>query len=128
MTYFYEIGYGSPEESSYFSLTHESKLTEDDINAMIIEAIIKVVEDSDNIYISGYEDVHGSVIKYLVEEKGFKRVKYEARWTIFGWPSLFSQEDWRGQRGKRLDKITEELNKRGYDATYDYYLSKEKDE
>lgn len=127
MTYFYEIGYGSPEESEFSSLTHESKLTEDDIDTMIIEAIIKIVEDAENIYISGYEDMHHSVIEYLVQEKGFEKVEYEEKWSVFGWPSLFDKEDWGEQRGEKLNKITEELNKRGYGREYDYYLSKEED-
>jgi hypothetical protein len=111
--YVYDIGYSSYEESSYVQLTHTKKFTEAQLRRAVIKAIITVLKWIDEkkpkeIYLGchgpGFDDLDKFVIAEL-EKVGFKRIKFQAEFSIFGWPSLTDNSHWEGQRGGALDKV-----------------------
>lgn len=114
--YLYKIGYGSYEDSCFTEFTHEEKFSEEELNSLVISAIIRALEGvasgenecflmKDGV---SYEDIQTFVDEEL-EKDGFVPTKYQARWSCFGWPSLVSKDAWIGQRGDVLDQIYDKI-------------------
>lgn len=117
MKYLYKVGYGSYEDSAYAELTHETCYSEEELHKLIVNAIIKVLEsimdnqckvslDEEGV---SYEEIHDHVITELIVHDGFKKVAYQAQWSCFGWPSIVSEDSWKGQRDETLNKIYSEI-------------------
>lgn len=55
-----------------------------------------------------YEKIDDLVVKEL-EKVGFKPVKYQAKWSCFGWQSIIDSDHWEGQRDETATRIFTEL-------------------
>ena len=111
--FLYKFGYGSYEESDFKELIHENQYTEEEFDAIITKAIIKVLKgvisgNYKHIYIHNdgisYQEIHEYVIDEL-KQLGFKEVNYQAEWSCFGWPSIVDQQSWSKQRGEKLNSL-----------------------
>lgn len=121
----YRMGYGTFEESDYAILSHDKSFSEEEFHGIVVKAITRVLEGvlsgtyssecGDRNYVSlskrgvSYQAIHEFVVKELVEHDGFEEVVYQAKWSVFGWPSLTSDKDWKSQRDEQIDKVFNEL-------------------
>lgn len=135
--YKYKIGYYSEEDSHYFEVEHDLKFTEDQITMMVIQASKEIapkllaidakeknkrytkeemevgmcspdVDFQDLFY--HYENGILTIETWLIKNRGFKVVEYEASWSVFGWASVFDKEDWGSYRSEVMDQISDALN------------------
>jgi len=127
----YVIGYYSHEESKYDYLTNEKQFSEKQLKAVIENATVDVVRrmvNQKDSYIHGYDDIHDEVVKVLCKTYGFKEVEVTSTWSVFGWPSIFIKTDWKGQRDKNLDDLTDKIRNAGFSGKHDSLLEKITDE
>lgn len=130
-TYIYMIGYGSYEESDYTYLTHHKRYSEQKLRKIIHQAVLDILRILPKSYhLNNYQSINDKVIQYLVMFKDFRHMDVQAKWTCFGWPSMFHRKDWSKDRGGNLDKLTRALNRMGYnkerDSQYQYDLLNER--
>ena len=93
--YNYEIGYHSYEESPSTVLQHRKKFSDEEITNMVGEAILFIYRDKkDEKFHAEFEYMMETVICYLIWKKGFVRMEFEKKWSIFGWASLLNPDDW----------------------------------
>jgi hypothetical protein len=115
--YLYRVGYGSYEDSEYFELMHADKLSCEYLHKVVVQCINGVLKDiiSGKIKIClmedgvSYEDINEDVINKMIQFYGFKKVEYQAKWSVFGWPSITCDKSWGEQRGDVLIRVTEEI-------------------
>lgn len=81
----------------------------------IINTLKNIVSDNNeyDMYISkefglSYEEIDDLVIKEL-DRYGFNPVKYQAKWSCFGWQSIIDSDHWKGQRDETSTRIFNEL-------------------
>jgi hypothetical protein len=128
ISYNYKVGYYTHEGSDYIELQHDKKFSDVDLTEMIAEATIDTIKkmkktgNDVHCFKDIFENHEGNLIKYLIEKFGFKKIKYELCWDVFGWASVFDKLDWDGDRCDHLDKITDMVNKAGFARTDDDYL------
>ncbi len=116
--FLYKIGYNSPEDSEYSEMEHKKKYSKEELNEIVINAVVRVLDKiacgDYPVYIFGegpsYDDIHKYVIEELKQD-GFKKVKYQSIWSCFGWASLIDKESWRRDRGDNLNQIFEAIPK-----------------
>ena len=112
MLYLYKFGYGSYEDSAFAEVSHSKQFSEKEFDKLVTEAIIRVLQGiiskkydpflhEDGI---SYESIHEYVLEEL-KKYGFEEIKYQAEWSIFGWPSIVDKSSWSSQRGPELDKL-----------------------
>jgi len=118
--YLYEVGYSSMEECPSILLGHERKYTKEDFQKLVILVTVKVVEQAfkHKEILKHFSDAYEKVANALIQHYGFCRVKPDADFIVFGWPSMFSNEDWKDQREDLLIALTNALNKIGYDEKF----------
>lgn len=123
--YCYKIGYSSPEESYFFEVHHDSKFTEVELGDMVAEAVIALLPAGlKRRGCHGFGEIACEVRDWLLENKGFRFLSYEAEWSCFGWPSVFDNEDWGHERDDNLNRLTAAINSAGYGPEFDDYLGK----
>lgn len=131
MTCVYTVGYSSYEESEYAYLTHERKFSEQEFKEIIFKTAIEAVHEMKKdkySYLHSYQDIHDKVVKLLCEREGFKPIEITTAWSCFGWPSMFSKDDWAGQRSEAIDELTDKMIEAGFSVKDDDYLSREERE
>lgn len=120
--YFYEIGYGSHEESDVVYLMHKRAFKQHQFNKAILECSIAAAEarydsigesydeyskeepgkwDRDTICIT-YADIYQDVADLLCERYGFQRVPVRYRFWAWGWSDLRSI--YKEKHGGRLQR------------------------
>ena len=116
--YFYNIGYGSPEDSEYYTLIHDDRFDDTDLETMVFEAaeaVIREKQKETHHHLHGYNDISPYVADWLVANKGFRFIEYEAQWTCFGWPSMFVKDDWGDSWDDQpLARLVSHLNSKGF--------------
>lgn len=127
--YYYKIGFYSYEGNYYIELIHAKKFTKDDLTNMIIEMIIDFLKNREDKFIHSFEDIfiNFDAKNWLIKNKGFKPIKYEQVWEIFGWSSIFYKDIWDYADDKKLEKIVKALNKAGYNKKDDDLHKYDKD-
>ena len=93
--------------------------SENELHKIVVDAIIRVLKSilNNNCRICldeegiSYEEIHDHVISELIMHDGFEPVKYQAKWSCFGWPSIVNEDSWRGQRCDALKNIYSEIPK-----------------
>jgi hypothetical protein len=104
--YIYNLGYYSHEESEYIQLYHSDKFTQEQFEEIIMKSVADIIgESKDKDYT--FEDIFTDVMEYLIKNVGFKKVKFDADFNIFGWPPILDKNDWKGERGELLDKLAD---------------------
>lgn len=104
--YFYEVGYGSPEDSSYRQIQHEKLFTEDEFDNLVLscvpEALINYIKGRkswgldrlDKEMHINFSELHNHVTKILCNKHGFSPIKLTACFSTFGWADLIQDEGW----------------------------------
>ena len=98
MMHLYNIGYCSCEESEYEQLFHSKKFSYDELEAVVHDAIMKVLET--NPKFTEYQSLHDDVIKILVSEHNFKKVEFTECWYCWGWSDVTIKDSWNGYRSQ----------------------------
>ena len=136
MSYNYKIGYTSYEESSFIELEHEKQFTADELADIVANATVEVIKmmkavpKEEHLQVHSFQDVCSGSYKddrinledCLVDKFGFKPIVYEQQFSIFGWPSIFSKEDWKSDRYESLDRLTDRVLAAGFTIEDDDYL------
>ncbi len=118
MTYLYDIGYGTHEESEYIQWRHDEKFTIAQLKEIVTDALCAALlakRDPASAYSHErhptFQDLMGSdtFISALVA-RGFSRVDFEASFYVFGWAAADVPGDW-SKRGQERT-LQEELQRR----------------
>ena len=126
--FFYEVGYGSYEDSGYIQLFHKKEFSEEEFEALILEVAPEAAERSlerqesledetqKGDYYRGhrFEDMYPHIAALLIEKHGFREISYCARYSVFGWPNLLDKSDWGSDRDETLTRLTDRLNAAGF--------------
>ncbi|MCL2115761.1 MAG: hypothetical protein FWH29_06035 [Methanobrevibacter sp.] len=114
--YYYNIGYYTFEESEHTQLIHEKKFVSNELKEIVEEAYIAIIQDKEmweknELLRVTIQNLNQYVIEYLVNNKGFRKIKFQAEWNGFGWANLF-EEDWKETvRNKELNSLRDKLKK-----------------
>ena len=109
---YYEIGYGSPEDSCDVTLTHTEKFTKEDIENLLVEYLRSTKKyPSKYRYDNNFDEILPHFISYLCKKKGFKKLYYTTKYGLFGWANVFDKKSWKSQRGSCLESLTNKLLK-----------------
>lgn len=124
--YFYSIGYGSYEDSSFIEYVFSDKLTDEELERYVHKAVIAALEkviamaDTDDYL---YYDSSGPTfrtIQDLVHEEllnlGFNKLEYDAEWGCFGWASIIDKDDWSNDRDDKLNRLSDAIPQNLKDA------------
>lgn len=107
----YNFGYYSHEESEYIQLYHKNKFSKQEFEEIVMTSAAKIIDKGSNKNIS-FQDIFLDVIDDLIKNYGFKKVDFDAEFSIFGWPSILDKNDWEGQRDELLDKLADFIRTR----------------
>lgn len=107
--YIYSLGYSSYEESFYKQFSHEQKFSQQEFDKIIIDLSVTILKERKEDLIS-FQHIFFEVIEKL-KEKGFKELKFTAKFNVFGWANLLDPNDWKSDREKQLNQITKEILK-----------------
>lgn len=112
--YYYEIGWGSHEESRYITLTNKAKYTKPQLNKIMQKAFKNLLDKGclDNKYRISFADINFSIIDELILSFNFKKLEYQSTYRVFGSPNILDPEDWKGDRDKELDQLYNTAKKR----------------
>ena len=61
-----------------------------------------------------FEKIFFEVMADLIKNYGFKQVKFDAEFSIFGWPHILDKSDWKGERGELLDELADFIKDKNY--------------
>lgn len=130
--FIYNIGYTSYEDSAFAQLYHKEQFTNAQLCEIVNEAVVAVIKQKKkgkHHYIHSYSGIHHEVVKYLISEKGFTYMGFDAWWTCEGWASMFiddsgsEQDIWDSEELKSLRQTVKEA---GYtkadDDFYEYEM------
>lgn len=125
MNYLYEIGYGSPEDSCYHQLWHDEEFSDEGLAQLVAEATIAVIHicKAENNSVHSFSSIHREVAEWLIEYKGFSRAEYKARWSCFGWASIFTDAGWDTYKDDPLIELVEAVRRAGYTWRDDTYIA-----
>ena len=102
----YNLGYYSHEESEYIQLSHDNKFTQKEFEEIVMNSAARIFDKESDKNIS-FQDIFLDVVDDLIKNCGFKKVDFEAEFSVFGWPHIMDKDDWKGERDKLLDKLTD---------------------
>lgn len=118
--YLYQVGYGTCEESQYWSFQHRERLTEEQLTEMVRESMFAVLDKvAGNFKDSGLQDslhvgkkgaTHQEVMGHphfreAMQAHGFKEVKYMESFNLFGWSSCIDPDDWGADAGSNTTEM-----------------------
>lgn len=124
--HFYQVGYGSCEESNYYQLEHLVLYTEKEFSKIIQDCLCDVLIkeakpksmfkhrrspklsdliDSD----VKIRDVYDNRFLRALEKRGFKRVRNSQTFTVFGWASALEPMDWKEYTGEEQREFVKRL-------------------
>lgn len=110
--YLYNLSYDTYEESEYIQLSHKHKYSDKEFKKIVRTAtnnIITKIKTKENKRIS-FQDIIEDVAEELIKNFGFKRVKFDAEFSIFGWADILDKSDWKEVRDEELNKLTDFIN------------------
>lgn len=116
--YKYKIGYGTYEESEFCELTHKHYFKKEELSQLIAECISTLINKG--IHIHSYQDIHRETIQILIKEYGFNQIKYDTKWMVFGWSSLFEERNFNDIEDEELNTIKKILKEKGYTIWNDH--------
>jgi len=120
--YYYEVGYGSYEDSERIMLTHETLFSEKEFRDLVSEVTMEVMkrEIEKHNYVSCSEHrfdwLCDDTAKALCDSRGFSIPKPTAKFRPFGWES-FINLDWT-KDGDDVEEDLLSLNKAATKAGY----------
>jgi len=130
MSYKYQIGCGDEMGSEAFQLEHDEQFTNDELTAMIGEAVLDILakEGKRSGRLShGFGEYPRNIITWLVDNKGFSKIEYQVNWWVSSRHSIFDKSEWYDVNDNYPDSvnlaaIADIMNAAGYDRTDDGYL------
>ena len=113
----YVVGYGSPEDSWYWHIWHETQYTDGELAVFVEDALLAALKAEKKARVDmGYEHRYNpsfddlmtaSAFKEVMKDMGFFEKAVESVFDTFGWASAIDPEDWaswRDDEGKDLSK------------------------
>ena len=117
--YFYEVGYYSPEDSNYTTLTSLAHFTQDEFDKLILLCVPDAVKN----YIEHEEEkheefggwtyrkmkfyvLHKYIIDVLIKKYSFTPLKLDAEYSVDGWDELSIKDD-RYSEDDRYSKLND---------------------
>jgi len=112
--YIYNIGYDSYEETEYVQLYHKNKYKNKEFEEMIMKAVVNVLSKQKikKSEIISFQDIFSDLIEELIKNFGFKKVKFDSKFNVFGWTNILDKEDWKNIRDEKLNKLTDYIKSR----------------
>jgi len=120
--YIYDISYGTCEESECVQLSHTKKFTNAQLVDMIADVALEMIRDDPEEYSrKDFEGKKRSITfqqmfigldDMLMKKFGFKSIKFQAKFDVFGWADMFDIEDWDTYRGETDKKFASALNRK----------------
>ncbi len=107
--YIYNVGYDTYEESEHVQLYHKNKFSNREFKEKVKTAVVNIlnktkIKDKEKI---SFQSIFDEVIEELVKNFGFKEVKFDAEFGVFGWADILDKEDWKDVRGEELNELTD---------------------
>lgn len=140
--FFYNVGYGTCEESEYWQFTHKGLYTEAELEQIVqdcmLEVLVKaakpkakwshqrspkiqdVMGDSHGIRKNGELLRIENRFLMAMERRGFKQVKFDRTISLFGWASCLDPKDWRSYTCPEQRKFVKTLRSRFLKARPNY--------
>ena len=86
MTYTYEVGYHSYEESTIYTLTNDKEYTQQQFDELVSDCMIEAykAKKAKEVYTKSIQDILEETINILKDKFGFKAAEIHARFTPFG--------------------------------------------
>jgi hypothetical protein len=109
--YIYNLGYHSHEESEYVQLSHKDKFTQEKFEEIVMTSAAKIIAESEDKD-QTFQDIFSEVMADLIENYGFKQIKFDAEFSVFGWPKIMNKDDWKEDREELLDKLADFIKNR----------------
>ena len=124
--YFYEVGYGSCEDSGSIQLYHTTAFSKDEFTEMVKQCSVKPAKDElenqlnycarREMYDAAldssdprfgrkhlpnvqFDSIYAKVAEQLCTIYGFLEVEYKEQVYFFGWSNLMAEESWTGHVG-----------------------------
>ena len=87
MKYFYEFGFSSYEESSYFTMLSDKEYSEKEVKKILLRCIENAIakEFSKGEDVTVYEIFYSDILRKELEVFGFEVLKYKVRISVWGW-------------------------------------------
>lgn len=74
----------------YVQLYHEQKFSKKEFEGMVVKATADVLKKR----------------KTKKGDFGFKKVEFDANFSVFGWANIFDKKDWKYDRDEQLNLLT----------------------
>lgn len=117
--FFYNIGYGSCEESCTIQCMHETCFSDREIFQIIEDCTYDILAKHDDPasdrfddIIQGFDSSHRSPFIEALEGWGFIMVKPTKEAYVFGWASCTDPSDWKGHTNDRDKQMQANLARR----------------
>jgi hypothetical protein len=112
--YYYQVGYGSYEESDIHTLKHEKQFTQEQFDELVSDCVVKVYHSQPDDYMrKQLMWLNDKVIELLVSEYGFQKPVFQASFIAFGWADLDDPDDWKPTvEDAQLDLIRAKIRSR----------------
>lgn len=107
--YTYNIGYHTYEENDYIQLYHKKKFSKKEFAELIADVVSKIVGSTKER--TTFQDILYSIAEELTKNYGFKRIKFAADFSVFGWADILDENDWKYDRDEQLKKLTRKIKK-----------------
>ena len=87
MKYFYEFGFSSYEESSYFTMFSDKEYSEKEVKKILLRCIENAIakEFSKGEDVTVYEIFYSDILRKELEVFGFEALKYKVNISVWGW-------------------------------------------
>jgi len=111
--FFYSVGYYSYEDSGYIALMHEQQFSEEEFNGMVVACSDAVAQRAkehfereedfgfrgyynsfDEIIHINFSHIYEEIVNEMCLQYNFIQVKYQAGFSLFGWPNFNVEKDW----------------------------------
>jgi len=129
--YYYEVGYGSYEDSYYVTLTHAEQLTEAQLTELVTQAmeqtalrLAKSTKHFDYKLLHVSDLVADGLFTEEMKKLGFAELTYQVKFSMFGWESIFNEEhSWLNQvggketQGPMMQRVADVLKKHYLEKT-----------
>jgi len=112
--YLYKVSFSDYDWCSQYELTHSKLFTQEQFDAMIIEASLAIVKQKKAVKDSLHDfgDIIWEVVNYLREKYGFVKIEYDAVWDCQG-DSMFTRHD-EIVKWDRTNTLAEAMIEAGY--------------
>ncbi len=117
--HFYDVGYGSYEDSSYYQYCHETAFTKEQFDQIIEDCLVEALhttfpshEGHHWYWPPNFSDVLGThAFHNAVKKRGFTPIQFHQRWDCMGWGAIDDPSDWSESNKEILDRLLPRIPK-----------------